>query len=404
MPNFIRKKSQSDLKRPVPAAPSLDDSIKRVWDVPLSRTPTCKDFPRLAGRIDVVGYLDEREEIPKPIIIKTEEPLITSVRSYITEYGRSNQVDSESVEKYIDILEREHIFTVDGNLFLISDDRWNDLGLPSSLTESLKKAGAEQDKRLTAKLSPTAAHRLVSTFSFARRSLQLLQNIKLDSGEKSEEQLKDIMKASEDKEEFSESFIAVTNAATLKPPPEDAKLYHVEISKVIDDLAARTETPERQQFIREEIKKLQNRGPVSEMQMVMEAFFKTIGEDCRLVRILKAITQNIIFAGIYALKMKVPQIPMTRDVPTREGWTILVTFTRNIVTVVHRRREQSLATAPPDEKYWFEWELRMVFDSEVKRLESSGLRITELAFGEDVNPRKKEAIQKALSNGSLILI
>lgn len=58
-------------------------------------------------------------------------------------------------------------------------------------------------------------------------------------------------------------------------------------------------------------------------------------------------------------------MPTTRDVRTREGWTISVLFMQNIVTVVHTRREQSLATPQPNVGYWFGWELRMVFDRQV---------------------------------------
>jgi len=171
---------------------------------------------------------------------------------------------------------------------------------------------------------------------------------------------------------------------------------------VIIDLASRTESVERQNFIKAELNKIDKH--TTDYQYIMEIFFKTIGEDCPTARILKSITQNIIFTGIYAIKTKIPDLPMTRDVPTREGWTILVTFTRNIVTVVHRRREQSLATAPEDEKYWFQWDLRMVFDREIKALQSCGLRITELEFDEKMNPKKKDSIQKSLSFGSLIIV
>ncbi len=56
-------------------------------------------------------------------------------------------------------------------------------------------------------------------------------------------------------------------------------------------------------------------------------------------------------------------LTLTRDVRTKEGWRISVIFANNTIAVVHRRREQSLATAPKDEHYWYEWEMRMMFDS-----------------------------------------
>lgn len=74
-----------------------------------------------------------------------------------------------------------------------------------------------------------------------------------------------------------------------------------------------------------------------------------------------------------------------------------------MVVVSHRRREQSLATAPEDEQYWFEWELRMLFDKDMNDLESSLLKITDVGFHEKIRDNKRQEINKALSCGNLIV-
>ena len=68
---------------------------------------------------------------------------------------------------------------------------------------------------------------------------------------------------------------------------------------------------------------------------------------------------------------------MTKDVRGPEGWRILISFTKDTTTVTHYKREESLgvyyiqnkrvlmfvlASAPPTERFWFEWKIHMIFD------------------------------------------
>jgi len=145
------------------------------------------------------------------------------------------------------------------------------------------------------------------------------------------------------------------------------------------------------------------REKIADVELVVEDLFKIIGEDSKTARVFKAIHQNIIFIAVFQLKTKVPMTAMTRDVRTREGWRISVVFHNNVVVVSHRRREQSLATAPPDEQYWFEWELRMMFDQDMKNMESSILKITDLGFDSKISAKKQHEIKVALSSGNLIV-
>ena len=94
---------------------------------------------------------------------------------------------------------------------------------------------------------------------------------------------------------------------------------------------------------------------------------------------------------------------MTRDVRSREGWTITISFQPSIVVITHKRREQSLATAPPDQQFWFEWQLIMYFDSNLNGLQSAVLKVTDLEFAKEASVAFRMNIQRQLSSGSLIV-
>jgi len=163
-----------------------------------------------------------------------------------------------------------------------------------------------------------------------------------------------------------------------------------EVARVVIQLAERLEDQEQQAKIRKKFDELLQRDKFPDLEGILDDMFKEIiGTKSKVAKVLKVIHQNIIFTAIFQLKSKVPMTTMTRDVRSREGWRITVCFTNNVVMVSHKRREQSLATAPPEEAYWFGWELRMLFDAELTELESAFLKITDLQFGEK-NFFKKE--------------
>ncbi|PRP88352.1 hypothetical protein PROFUN_03266 [Planoprotostelium fungivorum] len=385
------------------ASSMLEERIIKVWSAPLSNTPVFKDLPRLAGRITVSGQFGKFpsavDSTPALTVPRSPKPTVEklTVREFITEYIMGNTKDLIEANRYITTLEANTFVWVDSALFTISDERWVDYGIPKELIDSLKKAAAEEEEKSKLRPDPLL-RRTVSTFSFSRSSVTLLD--KLESVEEEDNSgdstaLSSIIDANEKAEDVSEEII--TSEATVEPTIEHGVL--MEVSRVITELAGRLETSERQALIRKQLKKIMARKGIADMGLVMEELFQTIGSDTPMARLLKSITQNIIFAGVYTLKMKVPSMPMTRDVRTREGWTVSILFTQNIVTVVHRRREQSLATPQPNDGYWFGWELRMVFDREATRLESCSLRITELYFEENIQPQKRESVAKALSYG-----
>jgi len=130
---------------------------------------------------------------------------------------------------------------------------------------------------------------------------------------------------------------------------------------------------------------------------------KVLGLETKTFALLRSITQDIIFAGIYHIKTTLHDLgTLTGDVSGPTGWRVIVLFQTQQVTVYHRRREKSLGTKE-NEGFWFEWVQSMTFDKDVKNLLSCTLKITDLQFDANIPEEKKEHVARVFRNGNLIL-
>jgi len=361
----------------------MEEELIRTWSKDMNDLPVYKDLPRLAGRIRVEGQFSKppltfTDNLPNVIV-----PEVT-VRSFLQGYAAGLGQDIKTVEPFIVALEKDWYFHVDGGLDLITPEKWKEYGIPDRLIQELKAAA--QRERMKRRASDKLEMQELETRTISMFRLSIDKTQEPDS---SEDKLEDVTVEGA-KEEKKEKNI---NRGILK-----------EVARVVTDLAARLETEDQQIKIQKKFEELLQKEKFPDLEGVVEDLFKTtIGTSCKTAKVLKVIHQNIIFTAVFQLKSKVPMTTLTRDVRTRDGWRITVLFTKNIVVVSHRRREQSLATAPPEEQYWFEWELRMMFDKDLNEMESAILRITDLQFGENISPRKREEIKTALSSGNLIV-
>ncbi|GAM25920.1 hypothetical protein SAMD00019534_090950, partial [Acytostelium subglobosum LB1] len=128
-------------------------------------------------------------------------------------------------------------------------------------------------------------------------------------------------------------------------------------------------------------------------------------ETSRAVKIMKLIHQNIIYVGCFELKIKVPFLMkcMTKDVRGSEGWRIEVLESKDIVTIVHSRREESLPTSPKDRQFWFEWKLTITVNHQLTEVTSTSLRIVQLHYKEGIDPKFKEEVDRCLCAGNLYI-
>jgi len=211
--------------------------------------------------------------------------------------------------------------------------------------------------------------------------------------------LSQILEVSEHYEE--EDKLEVVNGGSASSAPPISKVWR-QINKAVIGVASNVETEERVEEIREGLAKY--RTYAGELELAMADLFKTvIGEDSKTARVFKAIHQNVLFVGCYELKTKITMNTMTKDVRGPEGWRILISFTKDVCAVTHYKREESLATAPPTERFWFEWKIHMIFDKDLTDLQASFLKVTNLGFGEAASDIKKAEITKMLCAGNLLI-
>jgi len=178
-----------------------------------------------------------------------------------------------------------------------------------------------------------------------------------------------------------------------------------DVIDVVADVASRIENDSSfLDKIKSGLEKLSSKNSFGDLELECQSMFEQIiGMDSKTAKVFSAIHQNIIFAGIFQLKSKLPLDVMTRDVRSREGWLISVQFLSNVTIITHKRREQSLATAKAEETFYFEWHLIMYFDKNMNNLESATLKITDLVFSPEASISFRMNIQRQLSAGSLIV-
>jgi len=203
-----------------------------------------------------------------------------------------------------------------------------------------------------------------------------------------------------DEDEIQEGADPSSSSSSSSSPSSHPLFDKIKEALII--VALRLE-PERADEIRKGLAATQAGRGVDLELVLPDVFGKIIGDDSKVARVFKAIHQNIIFAGCFQIKTKIPLRWMTKDVRGPEGWAIFIQINAGSVTITHRRREEALATAPPDEKFWFEWELHMTFDGNMRDLQAAGLRVSQLGFADTIGPAKKAAIQKAFCSGKMIV-
>eukprot|EP01105_Mastigella_eilhardi_P023611 TRINITY_DN5997_c0_g2_i1.p1 TRINITY_DN5997_c0_g2~~TRINITY_DN5997_c0_g2_i1.p1 ORF type:complete len:331 (-),score=89.14 TRINITY_DN5997_c0_g2_i1:1045-2037(-) len=172
----------------------------------------------------------------------------------------------------------------------------------------------------------------------------------------------------------------------------------------VSDYLERAEvTVQVNKFFDKTLKRLGTKPPSDLEYIIGELFTEVVDPDGKLARVFKAIHQNIIFCGVYAVKAKLPLLTkqLTKDVNTPEGWRIRVFFNNNqVITISHTKRETS---CDPRNNFWFEWEITMTFDAGMNDMQAASLKITQLHFGTPITEEVKAAIHSGMCGGSILL-
>jgi len=178
-------------------------------------------------------------------------------------------------------------------------------------------------------------------------------------------------------------------------------------SSMILALVEALEGKNRSQALLPEFQKIvDSASETSEAELLVRDLIHLCGEDetqSSTIRALKTVHQDIVGHCTFQLKQHITTRFMTKDVRTPEGWRILIRATATMFQVSHTRREQSIDTGGDRTNHWeFEWELRMMFDSQVKEMKHAQLRVTDLFLSQTIDPQLEEDIKHDLLGGELI--
>ena len=131
----------------------------------------------------------------------------------------------------------------------------------------------------------------------------------------------------------------------------------------------------------------------------VESLLKNLGGDASpIVRVFKCMHQNILFIGIYELKLGVLKDVPTKDSRTEDGWRIRVTAEEGRVQVTHQRKE-ALCDVPGT----LQWAMSLTFDGQMTELCSTSLRLTGLSLEKHAKPKDRQVLMTKLSSGNLII-
>ncbi|KAN0040784.1 hypothetical protein ACTFIV_003320 [Dictyostelium citrinum] len=128
-------------------------------------------------------------------------------------------------------------------------------------------------------------------------------------------------------------------------------------------------------------------------QQLLALLGQEVGENSRLMQLLKVCHQKIILPSYYFIKANLFEELPFRD--KRGSWRMRITFeTDGSVVASHSKRQQSTAGAENDPEFEFEWCLSIIFD---KDMVISGLKVevTDLIISKNISDDKKQEIQRA---------
>eukprot|EP01087_Luapelamoeba_hula_P016121 TRINITY_DN4926_c0_g1_i2.p1 TRINITY_DN4926_c0_g1~~TRINITY_DN4926_c0_g1_i2.p1 ORF type:complete len:499 (+),score=90.22 TRINITY_DN4926_c0_g1_i2:130-1626(+) len=403
------------------ASKDLRGEIMRMFDRPLQQLPVYKDLPRLVMRTTVeVRHKDFRdfstEEDRKPKSggrLRKQSSLKSWERRLLCESAgeKGKEVtDSSELEEEMYFAEETTWYCGVATPLPSGDDHsWTEAtkqGLVSLVFNETKQTYKiyvydQEDKKMLAE--KVHASRLVSVDG---SRYFILED---DDGP-----VGIVFYTVEDSAAFTTCIKKLdTNTNKLRHEDEaDVSQDPVSRLQLLDALhhlvmtiAQELETEETQERIEAVFSSLRDAKNLDAMDMSLvtkDIIEKGIGTETRTAMVLKGINQNMIFFGAYELKTKVTKQLMTKDVRSKDGWTIHVLLAPNVIVVTHTKREMALTSASTqDAQFTFEWQLTSVFHPGMNRLEAVWLRITKLEFTPETSEDHKRTLSQVFCNGQL---
>lgn len=199
-------------------------------------------------------------------------------------------------------------------------------------------------------------------------------------------------------EEEISSVIKNRNSASL------TKSHAHYLAKVLRQVAIYLEPEDQRDKILAAIDNFEkNAGDELDLQNhVRELFSAAFEENCRTVMVFKMINQAALSLAVTALKIGVtsststlgPDIRMTKDVRTQDGWRILIKITPSEICISHIRKEQTLGK-PICPDYWdVKWKLDLHYPLSMEDLKYADISVVEMTFGPDIPADMKTELER----------
>jgi hypothetical protein len=128
---------------------------------------------------------------------------------------------------------------------------------------------------------------------------------------------------------------------------------------------------------------------VSILSLATKRFFEMLGENHKLVKLMKPLNSATMAPAIIELKFALGTPYMTKDVP--DSWKIDLIFTDAAIFLKNFKSEQDLKNL-----FFYEWELRLCYQFENLRCEDMSLHINQLRFTDSCSTEVRSQIKGIL--------
>jgi hypothetical protein len=184
------------------------------------------------------------------------------------------------------------------------------------------------------------------------------------------------------------------------------------LANVLDKLITKLEDPASHKFLLDAVNMFElDCGDNPDLQEQISKLLSLFDQNSPTVRLLKMVNQSALAIAVGHLKLHMmayktslkPEIFMTKDVRTSDGWRIEIMI-NNItgeVTVSHVRKEQTLGQ-PFCPSYWdMQWRVDMLFDKKIRSLQTVELKIIAMNFDSNFPNEIKNEIENAFFYGKI---
>jgi len=160
-------------------------------------------------------------------------------------------------------------------------------------------------------------------------------------------------------------------------------------------LAGALESEEQLELIKEKYKDyVKGSGDIS--QQILKFLGDVINDNSKMMKVLKACHQKILLPGYYFIKSQIYENYPFKDF--RGSWGIKIVVNNEEVTVTHKKRQQSNSETDGSPDFEFDWELRIIFDRAVQRIQYISAKVISTLVNDKLSDEKKQHIHSIFDN------